>query len=169
MSFLREWFWKCNFYEGIFNRAIWECIFWRSNFEKIFWKCIFEMYFWRWQIWKCNFWERNFENVFFREQFRECTYLKEYFENVFFERVTLGIHLFKGSNSEKVFFKNIFWKFIFENIYFKMTNLKMYFMREQLLGIGWVRPNKNHNFRKINLSDITRRYLFKIYFSTDIF
>ena len=156
------------------------------------------MYFLRWQIWKCIFWERNFENVFFREQFRECTYLKEYFENVFFERVTLGIHLFEGailkkyflkiyfenvffwesnfgnpsfwgSNFEKVFFKNIFWKFIFENIYFKMTNLKMYFMREQLLGIGWVRPNKNHNFRKINLSDITRRYLFKIYFSTDIF
>ena len=38
-----------------------------------------------------------------------------------------------------------------------------------LSGIGWVHPNKNHNIHKINLSDITHRYLFKIYFFTDLF
>ena len=36
-------------------------------------------------------------------------------------------------------------------------------------GIGWVRPNKSHKFHKINLSDITRCYLLKIYFSTYLF
>ena len=36
-------------------------------------------------------------------------------------------------------------------------------------GIGWFRPNKSHKFQKINLSDITRCYLLKIYFSTYLF
>ena len=38
-----------------------------------------------------------------------------------------------------------------------------------LWEIGSVHPNKNHTFHKIDLSDITRSYLFKIYISTDLF
>ena len=45
-----------------------------------------------------------------------------------------------------------------------MGSIKTY-----MSAIGLVRPNTNHNFQKIDLSDIKRYYLFKLYFSTDLF
>ena len=38
-----------------------------------------------------------------------------------------------------------------------------------VLEIAWVHQNCNNSFHKINLSDIRLRYLFKIYFLTELF